>query len=268
VPDAQDPSKTHPLMMFTTDLSLKFDHEYSKIAKRFHDDPEAFKLAFAKAWFKLTHRDMGPRSRYLGAEVPKEDLLWQDPAPAADYKLIDGADVAALKSKVLGSGLTDSRTDPHGLGVGRIVRSTDQTRRSQRSPHSSRAAKGLAKSTDRPSLRKSCRRWTGSRTASTRAAPTARKYRSPISSCSRQCGDRGRGEEGRSRREGRVRAGAHGRHARTDRRQNPLLIAGADRRRLPQLLWQVFGAFAAKALVERASMLSLTVPEPRRSLAA
>jgi catalase-peroxidase len=106
VPDAHDPSKTHPLMMFTTDLALKFDPSYSKIAKRFHDNPEEFKLAFAKAWFKLTHRDMGPRARYLGPDVPTVDLIWQDPVPAVDYRLIDAGDIAQLKTKILGSGLS------------------------------------------------------------------------------------------------------------------------------------------------------------------
>jgi catalase-peroxidase len=106
VPDAHDPSKSHPPMMFTTDLALKFDPEYSKIAKRFQKNPEEFKLAFAKAWFKLTHRDMGPRSRYLGSEVPKEALIWQDPVPAVDYKLIDDSDISQLKSKILASGLS------------------------------------------------------------------------------------------------------------------------------------------------------------------
>ncbi len=106
VPDAHDPAKKHPPIMFTTDLSLKFDPEYSRIARRFQQNPEEFKLAFAKAWFKLTHRDMGPRSRYLGAEVPKEALIWQDPVPAADYKMIEASDIAALKGKILASGLT------------------------------------------------------------------------------------------------------------------------------------------------------------------
>jgi catalase-peroxidase len=106
VPDAQDPSKRHPPMMFTTDLALKFDPTYRTISLRFQEHPEEFKLAFAKAWFKLTHRDMGPRSRYLGPDVPKEDLIWQDPLPRADYALITAADVAALKAKILGSGLT------------------------------------------------------------------------------------------------------------------------------------------------------------------
>lgn len=106
VPDAHDPAKKHPPIMFTTDLALKFDPEYSRMARRFQQNPEEFKLAFAKAWFKLTHRDMGPRSRYLGAEVPKEALIWQDPVPAADYKMIEASDVAALKGKILASGLT------------------------------------------------------------------------------------------------------------------------------------------------------------------
>lgn len=106
VPDAFDKSKRHAPMMFTTDIAVKMDPEYNKIAKRFKENPEEFKLAFAKAWFKLTHRDMGPRSRYLGAEVPKEVLIWQDPVPVADYKMIDDADVAALKAKILASGLT------------------------------------------------------------------------------------------------------------------------------------------------------------------
>jgi catalase-peroxidase len=108
VPDAFDPSKRHAPIMFTTDLSLKFDPSYREIAKRFQENPEEFQRAFAKAWFKLTHRDMGPRARYLGAEVPAEVLLWQDPVPAADYKQIDARDVTALKAKILASGLTSA----------------------------------------------------------------------------------------------------------------------------------------------------------------
>ena len=107
-PDAHDPTQRHAPIMFTTDLALKFDPSYRKIAQRFHDHPEDFKLAFAKAWFKLTHRDMGPRSRYLGPDVPHEALIWQDPLPALDHPLIDSQDVAALKSKILASGVTDS----------------------------------------------------------------------------------------------------------------------------------------------------------------
>ncbi|WP_304956742.1 catalase/peroxidase HPI [Zooshikella harenae] len=106
VPDAHDASKRHAPIMFTTDLALKFDPVYKKIAMRFKENPKEFELAFAKAWFKLTHRDMGPRARYLGKTVPKEELLWQDPVPAADYKLIDEKDITALKSKILASGLS------------------------------------------------------------------------------------------------------------------------------------------------------------------
>ena len=108
VPDAHDPTVRHAPIMFTTDLALKVDPAYSKIAHRFHDHPEEFQLAFAKAWFKLTHRDMGPRSRYLGSLAPKEELIWQDPLPKADYKAVDAADITALKAKILGSGLTVS----------------------------------------------------------------------------------------------------------------------------------------------------------------
>jgi catalase-peroxidase len=106
VPDAHDPSKRHAPIMLTTDLSLKFDPSYKKIAKRFQENPEEFQLAFAKAWFKLTHRDMGPRARYVGAEVPAEELLWQDPVPAVNHDSINAKDIAKLKSEVLASGLT------------------------------------------------------------------------------------------------------------------------------------------------------------------
>jgi catalase-peroxidase len=108
IPDAHDPSKKHPPMMTTADLSLRFDPAFEKISRRFHADPHAFADAFARAWFKLTHRDMGPRSRYLGPEVPSEVLVWQDPVPAVDHPLIDAQDVAALKAKILASGLSIS----------------------------------------------------------------------------------------------------------------------------------------------------------------
>ncbi|MFT5502086.1 MAG: catalase-peroxidase [Woeseiaceae bacterium] len=106
VPDAHDPSKRHAPIMFTTDLSLKFDPEYRRITSRWLENPEEFEVAFAKAWFKLTHRDMGPRSRYIGAQVPAEELIWQDPVPAVDHDLIDSSDAARLKSEILESGLT------------------------------------------------------------------------------------------------------------------------------------------------------------------
>jgi catalase-peroxidase len=106
VPDAHDPSKRHAPIMFTTDLALKVDPSYQKIAKRFAENPKEFELAFAKAWFKLTHRDMGPRARYVGTEVPKEQLIWQDPVPAVDHPLVDATDIANLKAKILASGST------------------------------------------------------------------------------------------------------------------------------------------------------------------
>ena len=106
VPDAHDPSKRHAPIMLTTDLALKFDPSYRKVAKRFQEDPQEFELAFAKAWFKLTHRDMGPRARYIGADVPSESLLWQDPVPPVDHELLDAADIAELKAEILDSDLT------------------------------------------------------------------------------------------------------------------------------------------------------------------
>ncbi|MEU7827199.1 catalase/peroxidase HPI [Catellatospora sp. NPDC049133] len=108
VPDAHDPAKSHTPIMLTTDLSLRFDPVYEPIARRFKDDPAAFADAFARAWFKLTHRDMGPIARYLGPEVPAEALIWQDRVPAVDHELVDAADVAALKAQVLASGLSVS----------------------------------------------------------------------------------------------------------------------------------------------------------------
>ena len=106
IPDAHDPSKKHAPMMTTADMSLRFDPVYEKISRRFHENPQAFADAFARAWFKLTHRDMGPKALYLGPEVPAEDLIWQDPVPAVDHELIGEADIAALKSSILASGLS------------------------------------------------------------------------------------------------------------------------------------------------------------------
>ncbi|MGH6742338.1 MAG: peroxidase family protein, partial [Bradyrhizobium sp.] len=107
-PDPEDGSLTRPPTMLVTDLSLRLDPIYGPIARRFYEHPDEFADAFARAWFKLTHRDMGPRARYLGAEVPAEELIWQDPIPAVDHKLIDAQDIAALKQKILASGLSIS----------------------------------------------------------------------------------------------------------------------------------------------------------------
>ena len=109
IPDAHDPSKHHVPTMLVTDLSLRIDPAYEKISRRFYEQPDQFADAFARAWFKLTHRDMGPRSRYLGPEVPAEELLWQDPVPEVDHKLIDAKDVAALKARILASRLSVSQ---------------------------------------------------------------------------------------------------------------------------------------------------------------
>jgi catalase-peroxidase len=109
VPDAFDPSKRHAPIMTTADMSMKMDPIYAPISRRYHENPDEFAQAFAKAWFKLTHRDMGPRARYLGPEVPAEDFLWQDPIPAVDHELINDQDVAALKAKILAAGLSVSQ---------------------------------------------------------------------------------------------------------------------------------------------------------------
>ena len=104
VPDAHDPDKKHAPFMLTTDLSLKMDPEYEKISRHFHKNPQEFADAYSRAWFKLTHRDMGPKERYLGPEVPQEELIWQDPIPAVDYELVNDDDIAGLKSSILTSG--------------------------------------------------------------------------------------------------------------------------------------------------------------------
>ncbi|MFT6827453.1 MAG: catalase-peroxidase [Roseivirga sp.] len=109
IPDAHDPSKTHAPFMLTTDIAMREDPAYEKVSRRFHENPDQFAEAFAKAWFKLTHRDMGPKVLYLGAEVPKEDLIWQDPIPAVNHTTINDADITALKDEILASGLTVSQ---------------------------------------------------------------------------------------------------------------------------------------------------------------
>ena len=126
VPDAHDPSKRHPPGMLTTDLSLRFDPVYEKISRRFYENPDQFADAFARAWFKLTHRDMGPRSRYLGPESPAEELIWQDPIPAVDHKLIDEPDIASLKAKILASGLSVSQLVSTAWAAASTFRGSDK----------------------------------------------------------------------------------------------------------------------------------------------
>ena len=126
VPDAHDPTKKHAPMMLTTDLSLKADPDYEKISRRFYENPVEFAEAFAKAWYKLTHRDMGPRARYLGQLVPEEALLWQDPVPDVDHELIDEADIASLKSKILDTGLSISQLVSTAWASAVTFRGTDK----------------------------------------------------------------------------------------------------------------------------------------------
>ena len=135
IPDAFDQTKKHVPTMLTTDLSLRFDPEYEKISRRFMENPDQFADAFARAWFKLTHRDMGPRVRYLGPLVPKETLIWQDPIPAVDHPLIGDADIAALKAKILASASPSpnwSRRHGH-----RLRRSAGRTSAAGRTAHAS-----------------------------------------------------------------------------------------------------------------------------------
>lgn len=124
-PDAHDPSKRVPIMMTDADMAMRVDPAYEKIARHFHQNPEEFADAFARAWFKLTHRDMGPKTRYLGPEVPKEDLIWQDPIPAVDHQLVDANDVSALKAKVLGAGLSVSELVSTAWASASSFRSSD-----------------------------------------------------------------------------------------------------------------------------------------------
>ncbi len=125
VPDAHDPSKRHAPIMFTTDLALKVDPAYKKVAERFHKNPKEFELAFAKAWFKLTHRDMGPRARYLGPDVPGMALAWQDPLPAVKHALVDAKDIAQLKAEILKSGLSVSELVKTAWASASTFRDTD-----------------------------------------------------------------------------------------------------------------------------------------------
>ena len=233
VPDAHDPSKRHAPMMLTTDLALKLDPIYGPIAKRFHENPDQLADAFAKAWYKLLHRDMGPVSRYLGPWVP-EPQLWQDPVPAVDHELIGDDDIAALKGKILASGLSDLPAGLHRVGVGGELPRHRQARRGERGADPPRAAEGLGG--QRPGR-------AGQGAADPRGDPAGLQRlavrrdeglaRRP-DRAGRLRGRRAGGEERRARRHGPVRAGAHRRLAGADRRR-VVRRARADRRRVPQL---------------------------------
>ena len=183
VPLAHSNGRREPRML-TTDLALRVDPIYGPISKRFTEDPEAFADAFARAWFKLTHRDMGPIARYLGPEVPSEELIWQDPVPAVDHELIDAADAAALKA-------ADPRVGPHGrrarlddVGCGILVPRQRQARWRQRRPHPPRSRRRTGRSTTPPSSRR-CSKSLERRPGRVQRRPHGRQAacRSPTSSC-------------------------------------------------------------------------------------
>ena len=142
-PQVDGSGETVPLMMSTADMAMKMDPDYRKISEHFHKNPDEFADAFARAWFKLTHRDMGPKVRYLGPEVPQEELIWQDPVPAPTGPALDDADIAALKAKIRASGLTVVGPGVGGLGLGLDVPRLGQARRRQRRADPARAAAGL-----------------------------------------------------------------------------------------------------------------------------
>src|SRR4029077_18641404 len=224
IPDAHDPAKRHAPAMLTTDLSLRLDPAYEKISRRFYENPAQFADAFARAWFKLTHRDMGPRARYLGPEVPAEELIWQDPIPAVNHKLIDQQDIAALKGKILASGLSGSElvstawasastfpgSDTGGGGVGVELPGLEHARRADRGAHSPRAAEGLGGQPAGPAGE-------GAQDAGghpERVQQGAIRRQEGLARrpdrAGRLCRSGAGGEAGRSPRDGALRAGAHG----------------------------------------------------------
>ena len=232
VPDAHDPSKRHAPMMLTTDLALQVDPIYGPIAKRFHENPDELADAFAKAWYKLLHRDMGPVTRYLGPWVP-EPQLWQDPVPAVDHELIDEADVAALKEQILASGLSISQLVSTAWASAAGFRGTDK--RGGANGARIRLAPQKDWEVNEPARagRRCCRRSSGSSRSST-AQSAARGLARRPDRARRVRGRRAGGEGRRARRHRPVRARAHGRLPGADRRR-VVRRARADGRRVPQL---------------------------------
>ncbi|MFO1425645.1 MAG: peroxidase family protein [Steroidobacteraceae bacterium] len=179
VPDAHDPNKRHAPIMLTTDLALRMDPAYDRISRRFRDDPDAFATAFSRAWFKLTHRDMGPRARYVGTAVPSEVLSWQDPVPAVDHELVDAADIAQLKSKILASSLTPTELVKAAWAAAASYRGTDG-RGGANGPARDSIRSATGRSTIRRNWRKCSPRSKASRRSSTSHRPAAaRRSRSP-----------------------------------------------------------------------------------------
>ena len=177
VPDAHDPSKRHAPSMLTSDLALRVDPAYEQISRRFYENPDQFADAFARAWFKLTHRDMGPKVRYLGPEVPSEDLIWQDPVPAADHPLIDAADIADLKEKILASGLSVSQLGFDRLGLGLDLPWVRTSAAVPMVRASALPRKRIGTPTSPNSSQPCLRRLKASREASTRRIRAASRYR-------------------------------------------------------------------------------------------
>ena len=264
VPDAHDPAKRHAPSMLTTDLALRFDPAYEKISRRFHEHPDQFADAFARAWFKLTHRDMGPIQRYLGPLVPKESLLWQDPIPAVDHPLVSEQDVAALKAKILASGLTVSQlvstawasastfrgSDKRGGANGARVRLAPQKDWEVNQP--AELAKVLQKL---EAIQKEFN------SAQTNGNQGKESVAGGLDRTRWRCGNRESRESCRARREDSIHAGAHGRVARTNRRRDsfvplePKADGFRNYRRGPQRL------SAEEMLVDKAQLLRLTAPE-------
>ena len=179
VPDAHDRSKSHPPTMLTTDLALRLDPVYEQISRRFLANPDEFADAFARAWFKLTHRDMGPVVRYLGPEVPAETLLWQDPVPAVTHELVDAADIAALKGQILASGLSVSQLVSTAWAAASTFRGSDKRGGANGGAHPPRAAERVGGQRARRSWRRCCAPWRGSSRPSTPPRPAASRSRWP-----------------------------------------------------------------------------------------
>ena len=179
VPDAHDPSKRHAPMMLTTDLALRFDPIYEPISRRFFENPDEFADAFARAWFKLTHRDMGPVSRYLGPEVPDEQLIWQDPVPAVDHELVD--DDRTSRSSSARSSTPDCRSPSWSRPRGRRRRrsATATSAAAPTAPASASRRRRTGRSTTRRNWRRCCRPWSRSRRPSTTRRPVRSGSRSP-----------------------------------------------------------------------------------------
>jgi catalase-peroxidase len=235
VPDAHEPGKRHAPVMFTTDLALKFDPAYRPIVDRFRKDPAAYRLAFAKAWFKLTHRDLGPRARYLGAEVPKDVLDWQDPVPPVDHKLVDDRDVKALRAKIAATGLTVPELVRTGWAAAASFRGTDMRGganggRLRLAPQKDWAANTPAE------LQKVLPKLEALQAEFNKGAKGGKKISmADLLVLAGNVGVEQGAKKGRYRRERALHPRPHRRHAGPDGR-GLVLRAGTHRRRVPQLL--------------------------------